>query len=168
MAHAKVSKEKEYEEKIEKGLERKLEKELKRRIPSYLEPLLGAVLTAVFFILLNNYYDKVDFINSDFSKVLPYLNFSLALSVVVYGVQIIFHSKKFKHFSEIVTNLVFFVVVYQIWTVFPFDTSEITGDYNWNIVIRSIIVLITLAVAIGTVVEAIKLMVGEEKNRKAL
>ncbi len=126
------------------------------------EIIFTLVFNVFFFVLLNNFSDQIQFLNSDFALVLPYFNASIFINVGLAIGRTFVRTGSFKHLSQIIGNVVFFVLAYQLWIVFPFDTSVIGDTGTWDNIFKVIIVLTVAAVGIGTVAEVGKLGSSDE------
>ena len=124
------------------------------------EALAGIFFSAIFLILFNFFYKDIKFITRDFDQILPLYNFSLVLSIVLNASKLLIRSKAYKSLTQVMSNLVFFMIAFYFWTIFPFDTSVIGNKNSWDLVFRALIVLPSIAVFIATVIESIKLISG--------
>lgn len=145
----------------EEEVGKKIEEKIKKNVPKYAEGIAGTIAVAVFIILLNVFYDNVRLLNDDFTKVLPIINFSLAVSLLINASTIFIHSTVYKRITTLIGNLIFFVVAYQVWIVFPFDTSYINLDFNWDGLIRLVMAITIIAVLVASIVDIVRLIRGK-------
>jgi hypothetical protein len=95
------------------------------------------------------------FLTSDFGGVLPWISFSLIATIVVYVVYLLRDSPTVKSTGQIGLNLINLVATYQVWLAFPFDFSAY--DFNWNAVVRFLLIVAMVGAGIGALVEGVKL-----------
>lgn len=156
--------EKEIEKNVEQEVQRQIETKLPNAVAGSMEGIIGALCNIIFLVLINKFYTDIRFLSPDFKEVLPWVNFSLVVSLVLYVLTIFVHSQVFKSVSKIITNIVFFFVAYQMWTVFPFDTSFTNNPDLWSNIIKGIIILSVLGVVAATIVEIAKFFPKETKE----
>jgi len=128
------------------------------------EGIFGIVSSLVFLYIVNIYYKELNFITEDFTRIIPLYNLSLITAIIFYILRIFFRNKTFKTVTELFSNLIFFLLAYNLWTIYPFDTSTIGNPNTWDIIFKLLIVLPTFAVAIASIVQLIQLPINLVKN----
>jgi len=135
---------------------------LSNKINSFLEPATGFFFTLLFFILFNIFYDDIRFLTSDFDKIKTLYNITLIVGIIFHFSRIFFHSKIYKLITEIINNILFCIVAYQLWVIFPFDTSVIGDPQLWDKLFRIFIIIPTLSTVFTTIIELIKFVTGKK------
>jgi hypothetical protein len=95
------------------------------------------------------------FLTQDFERLLPIVQASLVLGIVVNLAYIGFDAPWFKSMGQIATAAVGLAVAIRTFTVFPFDFSRY--DFAWDTLARWVIVFGIVGSAIGILVEILKL-----------
>lgn len=139
-----------------------VKKKIEEPATNLLEAIITtAILTAMLFCL-NVFYADISFLNEDFPSILWLFNLSLAIGIVLNGSRLFIYSRRYKSLTTIINNIIFFYLAYQVWTIFPFDTSVIGDRTTWDNIVKVIILLTVLATAIGTIAEVVKIISVEE------
>lgn len=99
--------------------------------------------------------DEIPFLTSDFERLLPVINALLVSSIAVYGVWILYDAAWFRSVGRIILNLLAIAVLGLTYLVFPFDFSAY--DFDWETLIRVLIVGALVAFSIATIVEIVRL-----------
>jgi len=146
-----------FERELEK-FGKKIEKQFDMSCSSFFEGLFGVFFVSIFALLLNIFYNDISFFNSDFANLMPLINFSFLVSIIFLFTRIFIWSKKYKAFTEIICNSVFFYIAYRVWEIFPFDTSVIGNPSTWDEIFRVIIIITVVATAIATLGHVLKLV----------
>jgi hypothetical protein len=97
------------------------------------------------------------FLTEDFDRVLPLLNVSIVASMVVNGAFLVFDPRWFKTAGDVVTAVFSLAVAGRTLAVFPFDFTPYAFD--WETVTRVLLVLMIVAISIGIVAGAVKVIV---------
>ena len=126
-------------------------------IGSIFEVFFGVFFSVLFLYLVNTYYKDATFLNDNFNIVLPFLNLSLIVGLILHLVNFLIRSKTIKKLSVIINNIVFLVLLFQTYMFFPFDIS-------WSGVIKIVMLLIGIGVFIGTLVESIQLLLNPSRK----
>jgi hypothetical protein len=105
---------------------------------------------------------KISFLTDDFSMLIPIYNFSIVLGVVFSISKIFIKNKGYALVTNLVTNIVFLVIAYNLWILFPFDTSVIGNQNTWDIIFRGLILLPSIGVVIGSIAETIKVITNSK------
>ncbi|MFZ0015073.1 MAG: hypothetical protein WAL25_13265 [Acidimicrobiia bacterium] len=124
-----------------------------------------AINIAMLFVVQNILaWGWVSFLTDEFAEVVPWISFSLSMSILANLVYELNDSPPVKSAGQVVVNVVSLLATYQIFTVFPFDFSTYT--FNWDVVTRIVLILAMVGAGIGAVTEAIKLAaMAIEKER---
>ena len=132
-----------------------------RRRPSRGTRRLGygvsIVVQVALLILVNNLveWNIAPFITDEFNDLVPYINVSLAASMVVNAIYFAFDPRWFKSFTQAILNVISLVVIVQTYRVFPFDFSG--SDFNWTALTRTGLIVLMVLVSIGIIGELVKM-----------
>ena len=96
------------------------------------------------------------FLTEDFDQLLPIVNLSLVVSILVNATYLTFDPDWFKSFSQIGIAVISLAVFIRTLQVFPFDFTAY--DFNWETLTRTIVYLGMFGVAIAILVESVKLV----------
>jgi hypothetical protein len=122
-----------------------------------IENIFGIIFSIVFLQIVNIYYKDIPFLTSDFTKVIPLYNISLGIGITFNILNIILNNLYVKRIFELISNVIFVVLAYNLWILFPFDTSYIGDTHIWDMVFRMLIVLPVFGVVIGSIVNIFKI-----------
>lgn len=120
--------------------------------------LVGIVVSAGLLLAVNNVlaWGKVPFLTDDLQQLLPIINASLVASIAVNGAWILYDGAWFRSAGQIILNGLTIAVLALTYHVFPFDFAAYTFD--WETLIRVLIIAIIVALAIATLIEIGKLV----------
>lgn len=120
---------------------------------------LGAIVGNLVLLYIVNHLMKwhIPFINEDFYKVLPYMNWSICVSIVANILYIFFNQKFIRLGTMPVLNIFSLLSVYMLFKVFPFDFKSV-GMGILNQVGKILLGFVVLGVVIGIVVDWYKLI----------
>lgn len=123
-------------------------------------------VNALGLVIVNNVLEWgwLSFLTADLAKVVPWLNVSLTAALAANLIYLFWDRPAFRSATQIVLNLVTFVVTYQFFRVFPFDFSIYT--FNWGVVVRILLILTMVGAAVGVLTETYKFASGESANDK--
>ena len=94
------------------------------------------------------------FLTADWDRVLPILNVSIVVGIVVNLAFIAYEAQWFKSLGQVVMSAFSLAVMVRLRSVFPFDFTAY--DFNWEAVTRWILVLVIIALAISIIAEGAK------------
>ena len=119
---------------------------------------LAIGLSVGILFLVNNLPegDQIPFLTSDFEQLLPIINALLFASIAINGVWILYDAAWFRSAGRITLNVLIMAVLALTYRVFPFDFSAY--DFDWETLIRVLMVGVIVALAIATIVEIVKLI----------
>jgi hypothetical protein len=134
---------------------------------------IGEILSIfihIFLIwLINNLtsldYAILDFIQPSFDTITWVINLSLSVSIFSSAVKIFFQNKKVETITEIVDAIFSFISTYYIFTVFPFDFTEIINITSINTIAKICLGLAMFGLVVATVFNVLKLF-GIEIDKK--
>lgn len=123
-------------------------------------------INVVLLVIVQNILDWgwLPFLTGEFAEVVPWISFSLAASIVANVIYLFNDGHLVKSLGQIGINLISLVVTYQIFTVFPFDFSAYSFD--WELVTRIVLILAMVGTGIGALAEIAKLASRERETRK--
>ena len=121
---------------------------------------VAAFFNLVFLVIVNNILEWgwFSWLTEDFETLLPVIRLSLLASIVVNSVYIMYDPKWFKALCEAGLVTISLIVAIRTWQVFPFDFSEYSFD--WELLVRWILVVAIVAMSIALVVNLVKLVVA--------
>lgn len=119
--------------------------------------VIAAVLNGVGLWIVNQLLDWEwpPFLTADFESVLPVLNLSFIVGIVVNAAYIGYDTAWFKSSTQIVANGVSLAVAIRMYQVFPVDFTPY--DFDWDLVARIALIVGMVAVGIATILEVGKL-----------
>ena len=128
-------------------------------------------------VIVNNILDWgwLPWLTSDFERLLPIINFSLGVNIVLNLIYMAYDERPFKAATQIVVNLIAIAVLVRTFQIYPFDFSAYefpvdieVFDLSWDWVARFILGLALIGTAIAVVSETVKLsrsLSGGEQSR---
>jgi hypothetical protein len=116
-------------------------------------------------VIANNILDWgwLPFLTDGFAQVVPWISLGLVATIVANAVYQFNDTLAVKSTGQIGVNLISVFVTYQIWQVFPFDFSAY--EFNWEAVVRVLLVLAMVGAGIGVLAEGAKLASGRPADR---
>ncbi len=124
-----------------------------RRISDY---IAAVVFDIVFLVVVNKIPDwNIPFITETYPDILWALNTSLAVSIAGNLVLIFFHPRFLHHLLNAVFSGFGILVLAVIVSVFPFDFTNLVGEWL-TILIRIVLIAGIVGSAVGTVVHLVK------------
>lgn len=115
---------------------------------------VNAVLVYVAHHLLA--WEVPAFLTEEWNEVLPIVTVSLVASMIVNALYLAYDATWFKSLTQVGLASISLVVAIRIYRVFPFAFA---GDgFDWEPVTRGIVVVVTIAIAIGLIAEGVKLV----------
>jgi len=119
---------------------------------------LAIALSVGVLLLVNNLPegDQIPFLTSDFEQLLPLINALLLASIAINGVWILYDAAWFRSAGRITLNVLIMTLLALTYRVFPFDFSAY--DFDWETLIRVLMVGVIVGLAIATIVEIVKLI----------
>lgn len=121
------------------------------------------ILNGVFLFVANNLlaWGWPPWLTDDFTSVLPVLNLSIVITMVVNVVYLAYDPPVAKALGDVVTSTMSLVVGIRMWQVFPFDFTGYAWD--WDTIVRWIIgigIVATAMAIIGGLVRLTRIAVG--------
>jgi hypothetical protein len=128
------------------------------RVPRRSGYAIAIVINVAFLFVANNLldWDLIPFLTSDFTRVLWIINVSLLATIVVNLAYLWYDPAWFKSVCQICLGGISMLVSIRMLQVFPFDFTRY--QFDWEPVARFVMILGVVAVAIGIVVEVVKLV----------
>jgi len=126
--------------------------------------VIAAALTAVLWYLVNIQpgWRALPFLTEDFTQVLALFNFSLAVSLAVNLIYLVFDPVWGKALGDLVTTGIGVAVLVRIWQVFPF-----TFDDVWGVLARVTLVLAIVGSAIAIAINVVTVFRGSSGRAPA-
>ncbi|MGC9517417.1 MAG: hypothetical protein ACP5C3_06960 [Methanomicrobiales archaeon] len=115
---------------------------------------IGAIIANIIFLyIVNNLLNwNLSFIAPTFSEVLWIFNFSIILNILANIGFLIYQKGWFRTIVQIILNIIGFIVVYSLYTVFPFVFQNVWFAY----VLQFALIIAMIALVIATVVELVR------------
>jgi hypothetical protein len=144
-----------------KGASARQEKKPPNRISNYIPSI---IFNIILLIVLNKIPDwNIAFITASYPDILRAVNTSLIVHIVGNLILIFIHPLVIHHLANAVFSIFSLIAAWVILSVFPFDFSEIVG--NWlNTVIRICLIVGVVGSAISIVVHVVKAVVAVFKK----
>lgn len=118
---------------------------------------IAIFVNLVMLVVVQNILDWgiLSFLTPEFATVVPWMTFSIIVSIIVYAVFMITDSPTVVSFGRIIMNLTSLLATWRLLEVFPFD---FTGyEFDWTLATRAVLILTIVGTVIGAVVEAVRL-----------
>ncbi|HXV71348.1 MAG TPA: hypothetical protein VEB69_08105 [Acidimicrobiia bacterium] len=127
---------------------------------------IALAINAAGLVIVQNILDWgwLPFLTDEFADVVPWISFSLVVSIVLNVIYLFNDTVPVKSTGQILSNLISIFVTYRVLTVFPFDFSE--SSFDWALVTRILLILAMVGAGIGALTEVIKLAGGGAERRK--
>jgi hypothetical protein len=124
------------------------------------EYFTAIIFNLIFLYIVNNLLNwQIYFITSSFNDVLWIVNLSIIISIIGNIILLFYSPERFKHLVKILLNVVAFIAVYIVFTVFPFNFYN--SFYNWAFSI--LLILAMIGIIIATIFEIYLLVTGKPK-----
>lgn len=109
-------------------------------------------------VVVNNLPEgnQIPFLTDDLEQLLPIINGLLLTSIGINGIWILYDAAWFRSVGRITLNVLMIAVLGLTYRVFPFDFAAY--DFDWESLIRILIVAAIVALTIATIVEVVKLI----------
>jgi hypothetical protein len=113
--------------------------------------LLGAAINALLVWLVNVApgWWWVPFLTDDFGEVVWLITVSLLVGIAVNLAQVAYDPPWVRRLGDTITAGFAVVILYRLWSSFPFDLGERWAD--WTTPLRVVLLLVTIGTAIGLV-----------------
>jgi hypothetical protein len=100
--------------------------------------------------------EQIPFLTDDLEQLLPIINTFLLATIAINGVWILYDAAWFRSAGRITLNVLIIAVLALTYRVFPFDFSAY--DFDWEALMRVLIVSLIVTLTIATIVEIVKLI----------
>ncbi len=90
-------------------------------------------------------------LTADFDKVVPYISAAILASIVVNAFYLLYDEAWFKSIGEAASLVLTVIANIQLLRVFPFDFSAY--EWNWDAIVRVILILITFGMIVGIIAQ---------------
>lgn len=145
----------------DKGATTKSEKTSPNRISNYIP---SVIFNIILLIVLNKIPDwNIVFITSSYPDILRVVNMTLIVHIVGNVILIFIHPLFTHHLANAVFSVFSLIAAWVIFSVFPFDFSEIVGAWL-NTVLRVCLIIGIVSSAISIVVHVVKAVVAVFKQ----
>jgi hypothetical protein len=118
---------------------------------------LAIAINVSLLIVLQNIYDWgwLPFLTARFADVVPYISLGLLAAIMANIVYLFADTHIIKSAGQLLVNLIGVFVTYQLFLVFPFNFEGST--FNWDFVVRALLILAMVGAGIGAITEAMRL-----------
>ncbi len=114
------------------------------------------VLLVVVNTILTWDWSFMSWLTDDFSDLLPYINLSLVVSIIVNVICMAYDPLWFRSFTQVILAIVGLIVAVQTWRIFPFDFSETAFDATT--LVRVGLVFTMFAIVASIIGETVKMV----------
>jgi hypothetical protein len=125
----------------------------RRRMTDY---IFSVIFNTAFLVVVNKIPDwNIRFITDSFPEVLWAVNTSLAVSLAGNLILIFFHPRFLHHLFNAVFSIFGILATSVLVSVFPFDFSQVVGEWL-NILVRIVLIIGIVGSAVAVVVNIVK------------
>lgn len=119
---------------------------------------VAAAINAVFLVVVDDIlrWDRLTFLTDAVDEILPLLRISLAASLAVNLLYVVFDPPWFKSLTQVGLSGIALAVVVKTYRVFPFDFSAY--EFNWATTTRVVLIVTMVALGLAILAEAVKLI----------
>ncbi len=132
----------------------------KKIIERRVEAFFSMVFEIIFFVLINTYYDDIEFLNSDFKKALVLINISMVIQIAISAARIIITAEWYRAITSILNNFFSLFVTFFILVLFPFDFSMYSRGELYATLARFFIILSIIGILIAIIVDYVKFAIS--------
>ena len=127
--------------------------------------VVAALVNAAMLYLVNVWpgWDAVPFLTDETTQVLGLVNASMVIGIAANLVYVANDTTWVRGIGELTTTAVGLAAMIQIWQVFPFDFAGYSFD--WDVVVRVLLVLGMVGSAIGLVAKLVSLRADTPSRR---
>ncbi len=120
--------------------------------------IFAAAITVGMWFVINEWpgWQELSFLTDETRAVLGLVNFSLAVSVLVDLIYVVYDPAWFKSVGDVITTSIGLAVLVRLWQVFPFDFSNYAVD--WTVLTRVVLVMGIVGSCIGIIVQVVTLL----------
>lgn len=117
-----------------------------------IEFIVAIIVNIIFLYIFNNIPSwNISFITSAFVNILWIINLSLGANIVVNIIFIFYHPSWFRHSLQTFLNILSIMVLYYLYTIFPFNFSH----EGIAIALKIVFILIMVILVLTTLIEII-------------
>lgn len=118
---------------------------------------LALLINGAMIFVANNLlaWGWFSWLTAAFEELLPIINLSLAASMLVNAIYIVYDQQWFKSLTQIGVTVIAMVVAVRTWQVFPFDFSAY--EFGWDLMARIVIGISLFGMGVGIIAEIAKL-----------
>lgn len=128
---------------------------LKEKEPKTSEFIVAIIANLIFLYIVNNLLSwNLSFIAPSFQDVMWIFNISISATIIGNIIFLIYHPTWFRSIIRIILNILGFLVVYYLYTVFPF----VFTNYLFTFSVKFALIVGMVAMVIATIVEIVKLI----------
>ena len=128
---------------------------LKEKEPKTSEFIVAIIANLIFLYIVNNLLSwNLSFIAPSFQDVLWIFNISISATIIGNITFLIYHPTWFRNIIRIILNILGFLVVYYLYTVFPFVFSNYLVTFS----VKFALLVAMVVIIIATIVEMVKLI----------
>lgn len=128
---------------------------LKEKETKTSEFIVAIIANLIFLYIVNNLLSwNLSFIAPSFQDVMWIFNISISATIIGNIIFLIYHPTWFRSIIRIILNILGFLVVYYLYTVFPF----VFTNYLVTFSVKFALIVGMVAMVIATIVEMVKLI----------
>lgn len=122
--------------------------------------VVAAVVNAVLLVLVNVTpgWSVLPFLTADMAIVLPWINASMIVGIVVNAVFVVADGRRVKGLGDLITEVVGLGAMIVLWQVFPFDFGSDASA--WATVVRVALVIGIAGTAVAMIVSVVMVIRG--------
>jgi uncharacterized integral membrane protein len=110
-------------------------------------------------------WTAVPFLTADMSAVLPWINASFAVGIVVNVVYLIVDDSLVKGIGDLLTLSVGLIAMINLWTVFPFDFGAQPGA--WPTLVRVLLAFGIVGTVIAMIIACVAILRSVPRHRRS-
>jgi len=128
---------------------------LKEKEPKTSEFVVAIIANIILLYIVNNLLSwNLGFIASSFQDVLWIFNISIAATIIGHILFLIYHPGWFRSIIQIILNILGFIVVYYLYTVFPFILNN-----GWVVfAVKFALIVAMVVLVIVSIFEVVRLI----------
>lgn len=137
-----------------------------RRIGRIIGYLVAILVNLLIYGFINVWpgWQSFSFVTNEAADVVPLINLSIAVTIFVNVVYVIYDGYRVKALGELISSAFMLFVSYVVLDVFPFDFSAYT--FPWTLLTRIFLVIAIAASGISIFVNLDRLLRGPARSRR--
>jgi len=121
--------------------------------------LIAIIINLIIMQIINRLTNwGMPFLTPRFNAALWAINLSIGAHILVYAVWLVYDERWFRRLTQVGLNVLAFISVFVLYSIFPFEF----GRTLWDMLARFVLIVSMFGIALGTIVELVKLFTGRE------